>query len=355
MREAGCGGSESFELVNATEDFANVEVGETVEWLPNRVADFRIGYDEAIHGLTGLTFGNLRLPRTARPENGYPVALIIHGGGWTSSQSCDPMEPFAEALTDGGIATWNLEYRRPGNIGGGWPGTFLDVGRGIDCVRRLAPVHGLDLERVVVTGHSAGAHLALWAAGRHGIPEGSDLYIPDPLPVCGVVALDAWGTDLRFDIENKAHSASEDIVDFSGNVLFELLGAETEAQALTRIDGPDRPSPVGCLPLGVSVELIAGTADLIPGKMPSLAEDNLRFARAASVSGDEVKLTLLDGACHFDHIDPSGPAWKYVFAAICEKLGMDVTESGLYPTWRHRTSGAFCMRDAWDPHGSRHE
>lgn len=76
---------------------------------------------------------------------------------------------FAAALTKIGVATWTLEYRRTGNPGGGWPGTFEDVGRGTDYLRTLARSHPIDLKRVVVVGHSAGGQLALWLGGGQAI------------------------------------------------------------------------------------------------------------------------------------------------------------------------------------------
>ena len=88
----------------------------------------------------------------------------------------------ADALKADGIATWNIEYRRLGEPGSGWPGTYLDVGRAVDHVRVIAAEHRLDLSRVAIVGHSAGGHLAMWAASRHRLPETSDLYMANPLP-----------------------------------------------------------------------------------------------------------------------------------------------------------------------------
>jgi acetyl esterase/lipase len=102
----------------------------------------------------------------------------------------DNMRPLAAALTDAGIATWNIEYRRLGNGGGGWPGTFQDVAQAADFLRSVARENSLDLARVVSIGHSAGDHLAMWLAARPKVPADSDLYVADPLPMVGVVNLD---------------------------------------------------------------------------------------------------------------------------------------------------------------------
>ncbi len=141
---------------------------------PAPSADVRIPYgDGPFH------FGDLRLPRTAKPGQ-HPVVVVIHGGFWRARYDLEHIGHVCAALTSLGVATWSIEYRRVGNEGGGWPGTFHDVGAAVDHLRVLAPEHNLDLERVVVIGHSAGGHLALWVAGRHRIPEGNPLYTSRP-------------------------------------------------------------------------------------------------------------------------------------------------------------------------------
>src|SRR6476661_1152979 len=107
-------------------------------------------------------WGELFLPEAAEPRG---VVVVIHGGYWRSQYGAELGEPLARDLAAHGLAAWNLEYRRAGN-GGGWPNTFEDVLAGIDKLRDVAGEHSLDLERVVALGHSAGGHLAVWAAGR---------------------------------------------------------------------------------------------------------------------------------------------------------------------------------------------
>lgn len=82
--------------------------------------------------------------------------------------------------------SWNLT-----ELKGGWPTTFLDVGEGVDYLRTLSVQYPLDVSRVVVSGHSAGGHLALWAAARYKLKEGDDLFVSDPLPIQGVAPLAA--------------------------------------------------------------------------------------------------------------------------------------------------------------------
>jgi acetyl esterase/lipase len=156
------------------------------------------------YGGDPLQFGELRVPTTGGP---HPLAIVVHGGCWLAkiggmdarAVAADNMRPAAAALTDAGIATWNIEYRRLGNDGGGWPGTFKDVANAADFVRTLAREHRLDLTRVISIGHSAGGHFALWLAARPKLPKTSELYSSDPLKLVGVVDLDGPG-DLKATI-----------------------------------------------------------------------------------------------------------------------------------------------------------
>src|SRR5439155_8576098 len=140
-----------------------------------------------------LQFGELRLPKGRGP---FPVAIVIHGGCWRSDYDLKHVGPLAGALTERGIATWTIEYRRIGDPGGGWPGTFEDVAQAADHLRALARRYPLDLHHVVAIGHSAGGHLALWLAARPGLPPDAALASADPLPISGVVGLAAI-SDLR--------------------------------------------------------------------------------------------------------------------------------------------------------------
>ena len=118
----------------------------------------------------------------------------MHGGCWLAEYDLIGTEAMSAALTDAGVATWNIEYRRVGDAGGGWPGTFEDVAAAADYLRTLADRYPLDRERIIATGHSAGGHLALWLAARAKLPAtapGSR----DPLAIQGVVSL-AGATDL---------------------------------------------------------------------------------------------------------------------------------------------------------------
>ena len=116
---------------------------------PAPAADHRLAY-----GSNEFQFGELRLPKTAGK---HPVAIVLHGGCWMAQYGLGYMGHMSAALTEAGFATWSIEYRRVGNPGGGWPGTFEDAAKATDYLREIADKHSLDLNRVIAIGHSAGA------------------------------------------------------------------------------------------------------------------------------------------------------------------------------------------------------
>ncbi|GAC1566836.1 MAG: hypothetical protein NVS3B14_10990 [Ktedonobacteraceae bacterium] len=124
------------------------------------------------YGPEYLQFAELYLPDRSGP---HAVIPLIHGGYWRARYDLTLMVGLAEDLARRGYAAWNIEYRRIGDAGGGWPGTFLDVARAVDYLRVLAPRYQLDLQRVAPIGHSAGGHLAFWLAARPRIGADSPL------------------------------------------------------------------------------------------------------------------------------------------------------------------------------------
>ncbi|MGZ6124646.1 MAG: alpha/beta hydrolase family protein [Myxococcales bacterium] len=232
--------------------------------------------------------GDLHLPKDARP----PVICLLHGGFWRLPYGRDQMIPLAEDLTRRGYAAWNLEYRRIGEECGGWPGTLQDVSAGIDQLAVLKDEGAdLDLDRVVTVGHSAGGHLALWAAGTRKLAAG------DPAPKVNVMA--AAGQAPAADLERVYE------LDLSRGVAVEFLGGTPKGL-------PERyafASPRALLPLGLPQLVVHGSDDdIVPA---SIGRD---YAAAAREAGDPVDYVELPGTGHFEHLDPAGPAWAAVTA-----------------------------------------
>ena len=251
--------------------------------------DARIQY-----GDDPLQFGELRLPSGHGP---HPVAIVLHGGCWRARYDIGHTRAFSDALRREGFATWSLEYRRVGNLGGGWPGTFLDVAAGADRLRTLASSHPLDLARVAAVGHSAGGHLALWLAARDGLGAESEIRgSSDPLPLAGIVSL-AGVTDLRRAVQERV----------CDTMAAELVSGRPEDEGSRYAEA----SPIERLPLGVPQRLITGSLDAIVP--PAFGDDYTAKARA---KGDDCSHTLVEGAGHFEGIAPSTEAFRVVLEAI---------------------------------------
>jgi len=260
--------------------------------LPSKPADARIAY-----GPDSLQFGDLRLPNGAGP---HPVAIVIHGGCWVHAYAAvQNSSALADALRDEGFATWNVEYRRRDNPGGGWPGTFQDVAAAADSLRSLARRYPLDLARVVAVGHSAGGQLGLWLAARHKLATGSPVYTSQPLRLAGVVALAGPG-DLHDFASYGGAMCGDGVID-------KLLGGSVDQV-------PDRwrdASPSTFLPLGVPHVMLAGEHDRI---MPRANLD--AWAVAARAAGDEVEVIVVKGAAHHEVMSPQSVTWSPILQSV---------------------------------------
>jgi acetyl esterase/lipase len=238
--------------------------------------------------------GKLFLPAGPGPHR---VVVMIHGGCWQAAlPGTELMDYISADLQGRGFAVWNIEYRRVGGAGGGYPGTFLDVANAIDALRSLAPANNLDLRKVVLVGHSAGGHLAEWAAARAHLPKTSPLYRDNPLPIAGVVSL-AGIDDLA------AYRANGPSACGGPSTIDGLVGPATAAHRDVDADT----SPAALLPIGTKQIVISGSLDHI---VPTVfARDYTAKAKAA---GDDATAIDIAGAGHFELIDPTSDAWKQI-------------------------------------------
>lgn len=238
-------------------------------------------------------FGNLRLPKGA---GSHPVVVFIHGGCWLSAFDIAHAGSLEQAMADSGFAVWSLEYRRVGNDGGGWPGTFQDIAQGTDYLRTLAEKHSLDLNRVVVAGHSAGGVFALWLAARKKIPASSELYAANPLPVRGVFALAPAP-----DLEGLSAAGT------CSGVINKLMGGSPAEHA----DRYASASPMQLAPIGVPQVLVVGALDKSWAPV-----GRAYFARARAAGDSAVTLVEAPEAGHFELVAPKTTTWPIVIREL---------------------------------------
>ncbi|MFE9352728.1 alpha/beta hydrolase family protein [Streptomyces olivaceoviridis] len=247
---------------------------------------------------------------SAAPGAPAPLVVVLHGGAWRARYDRRHITPFADYLARRGFAVANVEYRRGGEDPAGapddgtqpagrWPDTFDDVAAALDALPALVreALPQADPRRTVLTGHSAGGHLALWAAARHVLPPDAPWRTDGPADLRGVVAL---APIADFEVAEK--------LDVCAHASLQLLG------------GPDafatrRPyaDPVLLLPTGIATTLVQGRADLV---VPEPVAES--YADAAAKAGEMVGLTLLADVGHFPLIDPAADACAVVAEEIAQ-------------------------------------
>jgi acetyl esterase/lipase len=248
--------------------------GEILTEPPPSEADARV-----VYGPEPLQFADLRLPDGSGP---HPVVAMLHGGYWQAIYNLTHAGHLCVDLAAHGVATWNVEYRRSGDPGGGWPAALDDVSRALEHLGGLDADYPLDLSRLVLMGHSAGGQLALLAARRAAVP------LRAVVSLAGVV-------DLR----------AIDVTGDDNGSIRRLLGGRPE-------EIPERwddASPSTHLPLGFRYVLACGTEDVH-------WQPNEAFAAAAREAGDDVTLLPLEGAGHFELVDPLAPEWAIIRSTL---------------------------------------
>ena len=267
--------------------------------LRGREPDAQIGY-----GPAPQQFVQLFEPRGSGP---FPVIVLVHGGCFLSKyEGIQQMGDIAGALAADGIAVWNVEYRRADEVGGGYPGTFQDISAALRLLAKKASDYRLDMSRFLVMGHSAGAYLAQWSAGRSNIPEWSPLHENNPVPIRTVIAAGDLGQSLR---PPKIPGSKTDC----GAPGEELLGPLSTARTDANLDvGIDRLRPNGSHTI-----FVAGESD----KFAPVSELRAYVARIKDMH-DSAEVVVLPGASHFDEIAASSPTWKLLRPVIRRALGL---------------------------------
>ena len=240
------------------------------------------------YGTDASQFGELSLPfDPVRPG----TVVIIHGGFWRARYDVALGRPLAADLVRRGYTVWNLEYRRVGN-GGGWPATFLDVAAGIDKLAEL----DVDTSRVVAIGHSAGGHLATWAAGRSAdTPGGSPrVRVSAVVSQAGVLSLGDCARDA-----------------VGGTAALDLMGG-SPVQLPTEYHAAD---PMAAVPLDVPIVCVHSRSD---AQVPF--SQSVAYVEAATRAG--ARATLHEsGGDHYTLIDPGTPDWQLVVDTLPDLLG----------------------------------
>lgn len=249
--------------------------------MPERASPMRITHHYGEHR---DQLADLVVPNGDAPPAGWPTVVVIHGGFWREQYRRDLTAPLTQDLAAHGLAAWNIEFRRVEGDGG-WPATFADVGAAIDHL--VKPGLPVDPDRIALVGHSAGGHLALWAAGRAALPAAAPGAHPRVAPR-GAVGLAPVADLLGCHRSGMSDGAAR-----------QLVGGDPD-------EVPERwelADPMRGVGHGQPVLLVHGLDDAdVPVGF------SRRYRDAASEAGDPVELVTL-ATDHMSLIDPATPSW----------------------------------------------
>jgi acetyl esterase/lipase len=213
--------------------------------------------------------------------------MNIHGGFWRNKYDLAHAGHLCAGLTERGFATWNVEYRRVGDPGGGWPGTFEDLQAAYQHIPQAGRQYHFDLQKVVVMGHSAGGHLAICLAAHE--PS-----VKRAISLAGVVDLQA-----AFD----RHLSNDAVLEFMGGKPSEVPEHYAEADPM-KLKIPH-----------AKQWLIHGDADdVVP------TDFSRRYVKSKKKSGEHARLVEIARCGHFELIDPRSEPWKAVLAVVNEAV-----------------------------------
>lgn len=217
----------------------------------------------------------------------HALAIFIHGGYWRAKYDLGYLGHACSALTAKGFASANLEYRRVGNAGGGWPGTFADIRAAYQWLMQNGQPYKFDRRRVLALGHSAGGQLALCLAAHE-------------TGVAGTISL-AGVLDLQRAYE--LHLSNDAVVEFLGGTPAEVADHYREADPMK-------------LAIHTQQRIVHGAADdVVP---PEISKN---YVSAKLKKKEDARLLEIAGAGHFDVVDPRSGAWTEVVKAVLDSLG----------------------------------
>lgn len=238
--------------------------------------------DERVpYGTDPNQFIEVRLPHAAGPHR----ALInIHGGFWRAKYDLVHAGHLCESLRQAGLATFNLEYRRVGNPGGGWPGTFADIRAAYRFIRQQSKTFHLNPAQLVIMGHSAGSQLALCLVAHE--PS-----LQRVISLAGVV-------DLKKAF--ALHLSNDAVAEFMGGPPDKVPEHYAEADPMEEQ-----------LPHATKQWLIHGTSDdIVP------VQFSRDYVSQKTAKGESAVLVEIPQAGHFDLINPNSEAFKQVKATV---------------------------------------
>jgi acetyl esterase/lipase len=254
-------------------------MSEEILTLPAPAADRRVAY-----GSDPNQFFDLRWPAVRAPEVGFPLVINIHGGFWRARYDRTHAGHLSVALTQRGLVTANVEYRRVGNEGGGWPGTFADISKAYEFLLAHAGEYNIDARRILIMGHSAGGQLAHWLAAQ-------EPHVKGVISLAGVV-------DLQRAYE--LHLSQDAVVEFLGGTPSEVPERYREAD-----------------PMQLSVKEVRQV--LVHGSTDEVVPVDFSRAYVAQKNKKEnVEMIEIPGAGHSDLIDPRTAAWKLVEESVLQ-------------------------------------
>ena len=295
MRRASVNGKQSREAIRVRVYLAclfawfclvvPLQAAEQVSFSDIQALEYRAPNEVISYGASPYQFAEYWHPGTAEPA----LVVLIHGGCWLNEYGLDHIRALASKLMDSGYAVWSTEYRRVGDVGGGWPGTFEDIADSLNYTDKLL---NINQRAKFVMGHSAGGHLALWTAAAGHLPPQSRLSQRIKTKIQGVIGLAAIADLATYSLgTNSCEVVTEKLMGGPASVLAERYALSSPSSLLPSIDSI----------------LIHGESDNIV---------NISQSQRYAASSVRASIVSLKGLGHFDMINPAGPVFDKIIGAL---------------------------------------